>query len=190
MPTLRIGTCSPSSKPPCIKCPDATACKLPYWKPRHCCFVSPKARQCNWSSDTIHRKVRHFLPCGFPPRQDLYPTSVATARATPSSHPSEALQQRCVALLDSEDDQSRIQGQKECNNDAYDKLPETVNFHVPDGYVSFTRTFCYLGSLLNYSRRNDDNITAWIASATAAMGALKDVWRNPHLDIYTKYLLF
>ena len=22
------------------------------------------------------------------------------------------------------------------------------------------------------------------------MGALKDVWRNPHLDIYNKYLLF
>ena len=83
-----------------------------------------------------------------------------------------------------------MQGRKECNNDAYDKLPETANFHVPDGYVSFTWTFCYLGSLINYSRRNDDNITAWIASTTAAMGALKDVWRNPNLDIYTKYLLF
>ena len=31
---------------------------------------------------------------------------------------------------------------------------------------------------------------AQIASATAAMGTLKDVWRNPHLDIYNKYLLF
>ena len=37
---------------------------------------------------------------------------------------------------------------------------------------------------------SDDNITAWIASATAAMGALKEVWRNPHLDVFTKYLLF
>ena len=35
-----------------------------------------------------HCKVRHFLSCGLPPRQDLYPTSVATARATPSSRPS------------------------------------------------------------------------------------------------------
>ena len=71
-----------------------------------------------------------------------------------------------------------------------DKLPETANFHVTDGYVSFTRTFRYLGSLINYSLCNDNNITAWIASATVAMGALKDVWRNPHLDIYNKYLLF
>ena len=85
---LCIGTCSPSSKPPCIKCPDATACKLPYWKPCHCCFVSPKARQCNWSSDMTHCKVRHFLSCGLPPRQDSYPTSVATARATRHSQQS------------------------------------------------------------------------------------------------------
>ena len=97
--------------------------------------------------------------------------------------------QRCVALSDTEDDQSQTQGQ-ERDNDAYDKLPETANFHVADGYVSFTRTFHYLGSLINYSLRDDDDITARIASATAAMGALKDVWRNPHLDIYNKYLLF
>ena len=78
-----------------------------------------------------------------------------------------------------------MQGQKERENDAYDKLP--VNFHVADGYVSFTRIFCYLGSLINYSLRNDDdNITERIASATAAIGALKDVWRNPYLDIYNK----
>jgi hypothetical protein len=52
------------------------------------------------------------------------------------------------------------------------------------------RTFRYLGSLINYSLRDDDDITARIASATAAMGALKEMWQNPHLDIYNKYLLF
>ncbi len=57
-------------------------------------------------------------------------------------------------------------------------------------YVSFTHTFQYLGSLINYSLRNDDDITAQIASATAVMGALKEVWRNPHLDAYNMYLLF
>ena len=97
--------------------------------------------------------------------------------------------QRCVALSDTEDDQSQTQG-RERDNDAYDKLRETAKIHVADGYVSFTRTFRYLGSLINYSLRDDDDITARIASATAAMGALKDVWRNPHLDIYNKYLLF
>jgi len=39
------------------------------------------------------RKIRHFLPCGFPLRQGSYPTSVVTARATPNSRPSKALQQ-------------------------------------------------------------------------------------------------
>ena len=83
-----------------------------------------------------------------------------------------------------------MQGRKERDNDAYDKLPETANFHVTDGYVSFIQTFCYLGSLINYSLCDDDNITAQKASATAAMGALKDARRNPHLDISKKYLLF
>jgi len=115
------------------------------------------------------------------PPQAVVPPKPCNSRTT----------QRHVTLLDTKDDQSRTQGQKERDNDAYDKLPETANFHVADGYSSFTRTFCYLGSLINYSLcDDDDNITAQIASATAAMGALKDVWRNPHLDIYNKYLLF
>jgi hypothetical protein len=46
------------------------------------------------------------------------------------------------------------------------------------------------GTLHSYYTRDDDDITARIASATAAMGALKEIWRNPHLDIYNKYLLF
>ena len=83
-----------------------------------------------------------------------------------------------------------MQGQTERDNDAYDKLLETANFRVADGYVSFTRTFRYLGSLINYSPHDDDDIMARIASVTAAMGVLKDIWRNPHLDIYNKYLLF
>jgi len=85
-----------------------------------------------------------------------------------------------------------MQGQKEQDNDAYDKLPETANLHVADEYVSFTRTLRYLGSLINYSLHDDNDIMARIASATAAMGTLKKVWRNPHLhlDVYNKYLLF
>jgi hypothetical protein len=31
---------------------------------------------------------------------------------------------------------------------------------VVDGYVSFTCTFRYLGSLINFSLRDDDDITA------------------------------
>jgi hypothetical protein len=29
-----------------------------------------------------------------------------------------------------------------------------------------------------------------IAAAKASMGSLKEVWRNKHLNAYTKYLLF
>ena len=72
----------------------------------------------------------------------------------------------------------------------YDKLDKTQNFPVTDGFVSFTRTFPYLGSLISYNLRDDDNITSRLAAANTSMGRLKEVWRNPHLDVYNKYLLF
>ena len=50
--------------------------------------------------------------------------------------------------------------------------------------------FKYLGSHISYNLRDDDDITARIAAANASMGALKELWRNPHLDMYSKYLLF
>jgi len=127
--------------------------------------------------DRIHILPQLLLPVPLPAVVPPKPWNSRTAKRRP-------------ALSSTTDDQSRTQGQTECDNDAYDKLQETANFCVTDGYVSFTRTFRYLGSLINDSLRDDDDITARIASATAAMGALKDVWRNPHLDIYNKYLLF
>jgi hypothetical protein len=36
----------------------------------------------------------------------------------------------------------------------------------------------------------DDDITTRIATVNASMGALKEVWRNPPLNVYNKYLLF
>ena len=64
------------------------------------------------------------------------------------------------------------------------------DFPVVDGFFSFTRTFRYLGSLIFYNLHDNNNITARIAAANASMGALKDLWRNPHLDMYSKYLVF
>jgi hypothetical protein len=72
----------------------------------------------------------------------------------------------------------------------YDKVDETQNVQVADGFVSFTQTFRYLGLLISYSLRDDDDITARIAAANSAMGTLKEVWRNPHLNVYSKNLLF
>ena len=90
----------------------------------------------------------------------------------------------------SDGDEEHNPGQTEREHDMYDQLDETKNFSVADGFVSFTRTFKYLGSLISYNLRDDDDITARIAAANASMGALKELWRNPHLDMYNKYLLF
>jgi hypothetical protein len=72
----------------------------------------------------------------------------------------------------------------------YDQLDKTKDLPEADGFVSFTRTFRYLGSLISYNLRNNDDITARISAANASMGALKELWRNPHLGMYNKYLLF
>jgi hypothetical protein len=109
--------------------------------------------------------------------------------APPASRRGKATQNH-IALPDTDEKQARAQEQKECKNAIYNKLPKTANFPVADGHVSFTCTFHYLGSFINYSLHDDNNITAQIASATAAMGSLKEIWRDPHLDMYNKYLLF
>jgi hypothetical protein len=72
----------------------------------------------------------------------------------------------------------------------YDALPETQQFDIADGYVTFCRTFKYLGSRISYNLCDDADIEARLAAANQSMGALKEVWRNPHLDTYSKYLLF
>ena len=71
-----------------------------------------------------------------------------------------------------------------------DTLPETQQIEVADGYVTFCRTFKYLGSRISYNLQDDADIEARLAAANQSMGALKEVWRNPHLDTYSKYLLF
>ena len=89
-----------------------------------------------------------------------------------------------------DDDDEHNPGQTECDHTMYDRLDETQNFPIVDGFVSFTRTFQYLGSLISYNLRDNNDITSRLAAANASMGALTEVWRNPHLDAYNKYLLF
>ncbi len=72
----------------------------------------------------------------------------------------------------------------------YDALPATQQIEVADGYVTFCHTFKYLGSRISYNLQDDADIEARLAAANQSMGALKEVWRNPHLDTYRKYLLF
>ncbi len=126
-------------------------------------------------------------PWQLPP--PLAGTSPPPNNTSPSAPHTRAIQQR-IALPATDEDCTQTPGQTECNNIAYNNLAKTANFPVADGFVIFTCTFCYLGSLINYSLYNNDNIIARIAAATASMGALKEIWWNPHLNFYNKYLLF
>jgi hypothetical protein len=58
----------------------------------------------------------------------------------------------------------------------YDKSDKTKGIAVENGYVTFTQPFWYLGSLMLYNLRDDDDVTARVAATTASMGALKEVW--------------
>ena len=93
----------------------------------------------------------------------------------PAPCPNKAPRQRIALQHAADDKQTRTPGQREQENIAYDNLTETAKITVANRFVSFTCTFHYLGSLINYSLRDDDNIMARIASATAAMGALKEI---------------
>jgi len=84
------------------------------------------------------------------------------------------------------DDDEHDPGQTEWEHTMYDNLDETQNFPVTDGFVSFTRTFRYLGSLISYNLCDDNVITYRLATANASMGRLKEVSHNPHLDVYNK----
>ena len=66
--------------------------------------------------------------------------------------------QRRINSIDDDDEQDP--GQTEREHAMYDKLDETQDFPVADGFVSFTRTFRYLGWLICYNLRDDDDITA------------------------------
>ena len=59
-----------------------------------------------------------------------------------------------------DDDDKHDPGQTEREHAMYNKLDETQNLPVADGFVSFTRTFRYLGSLICYNLRDDEDITA------------------------------
>jgi hypothetical protein len=72
----------------------------------------------------------------------------------------------------------------------YDSLPETAKIEIAKGYVTFSQKFKYLGTLILNNLRKDDDINAHLTIASQSMGALKEVWHNSHLDMYSKYLLF
>jgi hypothetical protein len=72
----------------------------------------------------------------------------------------------------------------------YDALLETAKINVSNGYVTFLCRFKYLGLKILYSLQDDNDIDARLIVVLQSIGALKKVWRNQHLDTYSKYLLF
>jgi hypothetical protein len=72
----------------------------------------------------------------------------------------------------------------------YDSLPETAQIKIADGYVTFSWKLKYLGSQISYNLRDDNDINARLTAASQSRGALKEVWCNSNLDMYSKYLLF
>jgi hypothetical protein len=74
-----------------------------------------------------------------------------TTRTSQSSHLDVAMPD------DDEDNEDRT----ECEGAIYDKLDETRDIDVEeDGYVTFTRLFRYLGSMIFFNLRDDEDITA------------------------------
>ena len=118
---------------------------------------------------------------------DKHPTKIICK--LPKSLAAYHLDGRCM-INSFDDNKEHDLGQTECEHKMYNQLDKTKDFPVADGFVSFTPTLRYLGSLISYNLGNDDNITARIAAANASMGALKELWHNPHLDMYNKYLRF
>jgi hypothetical protein len=113
---------------------------------------------------------------------------------TAPSHNAEmtnALEYSDDALTDNEQ-QAEQNERSRCKReeDLYDQLDETQPIQVEDGYVTFCCHFKYLGSFISFSLCNDYDIEKQVTAATQSMGALKTVWDSPHLDIWSKYLLF
>ena len=87
------------------------------------------------------------------------------------------------------DDERRVEQQertrREREEDLYDNLDKTKPISVEDGYVTFCHHFKYLGSFISFSLCDDYDIEKPVTAATQSMGALKDVWDSPHLNIWS-----
>ena len=95
------------------------------------------------------------------------------------------------ALTETEQQQEETMKQRRAREELlYDNLEETAPIPVSDGQVTFCRHFKYLGSYVSFCLCDDFDIDKRIAAASQAMGALKTMWDCPHLELWSKYLLF
>jgi hypothetical protein len=83
-----------------------------------------------------------------------------------------------------------VQQRRECKEALYDKLKETQPIKIDNSQVTFCRHFKYLGSYISFGLTDNYDIKKRLTLASQSMGALKCVWGSPHLEIWSKYLLF
>jgi len=58
------------------------------------------------------------------------------------------------------------------------------------GFITFTRVFKYLGSMISYDLYAYSDISLRIKKANQAMGALKLFWDSEHVDISAKVNIY
>ncbi len=61
-----------------------------------------------------------------------------------------------MALPNNNDENDKEQTERK--DTMYDKLDETKDIEVANGYVTFTQSFHYLGSMVAYNLCNDDDV--------------------------------
>ena len=75
-------------------------------------------------------------------------------------------------------------------NRYYDKSKCTDDIIGDFGFISFTKEFTYLGSIVSYDLDDYADVTSRIKKASQAMGALKIFWDSNHVDIGAKVLIY
>jgi hypothetical protein len=95
-----------------------------------------------------------------------------------------------ILTADDRHDKQKSRSRRDQVGALYDALEETQPIDVDDGFVTLCRHFKYRGSFVSFSLCDDFDIKNRVTAAMQSMGALKNVWNSPHLDIWSKYLLF
>ncbi len=86
--------------------------------------------------------------------------------------------------------EDNVRQRREKEEVLYDTLEETKPIDIEDGCVTFCCHFKYLGSYISFGLTDDYDIEQRLTLATQSMGALKSLRDSPHLEIWSKYLLF
>jgi hypothetical protein len=74
------------------------------------------------------------------------------------------------------------------NSDPLYTLP--TPYDIADGFVSFTDSFLYLGTLITPDLRDKMDVRSRIKNTTAQVGTLRPFFRHPNIDLKTKTTVY